>query len=183
MMTSQTSRAERTPVVEAVNMGASYAEVSLLVNLPLWYYYSTASLNRLNPSISSTDSQFPAPAVRTKSIGGVRKDSLLLTEAMEGRVNCPGEWKGMFNSVEIFIHYWDVDQHQINSEMPTYEYLENQKWGLFQSTTTTVFSLVSVTILMLILRSVHDTISMDRNRMVDIGLQHNITLLCQVCCV
>ena len=27
-------------------------------------------------------------------------------------MNCPGEWEGMFNSVEnlILVHYWDVDQ-------------------------------------------------------------------------
>ena len=27
-------------------------------------------------------------------------------------MNCPGEWEGMFNSVEklILVYYWDVDQ-------------------------------------------------------------------------
>ena len=50
--------------------------------------------------------------VRTKFYGAVR-DVLPLTEAMEGRVNCPGEWEGMLNSVEnsILVHYWDVDRH------------------------------------------------------------------------
>ena len=53
-----------------------------------------------------------ASVVRTKFIGTVRKDRLAFTEAMEGRVNCPGIWEGMFNSVEnlILIHYWNVDQ-------------------------------------------------------------------------
>ena len=35
------------------------------------YYFSTASLNRLNPSISSTDSHSPASVVRTKFIGAI----------------------------------------------------------------------------------------------------------------
>ena len=60
----------------------------------------------------STGSHSPAPVVRTKFIGAVRKDRLPLTEAMEDKVNCPGEWEWMFNSVEnlILVHYWDVDQ-------------------------------------------------------------------------
>ena len=77
MMTSLTSRAEWTPVAEAgndwVQVMQKFPHKPALVVFDS-YYFSTASLNRLNPSISSTDSHSPAPVARTNFIGAVKKD-------------------------------------------------------------------------------------------------------------
>ena len=55
------------------------------------YCFSTASLNTLNPSINPTDLASPGLVVKTKFIGALTKDDVAVTEAMDGRVNCPDE--------------------------------------------------------------------------------------------
>ena len=74
------------------------------------YYFSTGSLSRFNSPVSDGEAGY---VVKTKFIGAERKDRLPVTDAMVGRVNCRGEWDGMFISAEnlLLIHLWEVDQN------------------------------------------------------------------------
>lgn len=85
-MISQTSRAERTPVVIAVTDKVQVIQKFFhKPALVVFYsgYFSTASLNALNPSISPTDFASTDPAVKTKFVGAVRKSHLPVNEVMK----------------------------------------------------------------------------------------------------
>ena len=96
MMISQLCRAERTPDVVAVTdwvqVIQKFPHTHALVVFDS-YYIATVSLIALNPSISPTDSESFGPVAKTKLNGAVRKDRLPVTEGMDGRGDCPDEWK------------------------------------------------------------------------------------------